>query len=86
MGFGFVWKGFWRRRQMFGALRRDAAGSGLDFTLGPFVRNCLVFGQWRGFSVSLRVSEEGFGCAKLAPLSAIFPLGKVVESGLGVRR
>ncbi len=71
---------------MFGALRRDAAGSGLDFTPGPFDRKGLGFGQRCGFSVRSSLSEEGFGSAKLAPLSAIFPLGKVVESGSGVRR
>ncbi len=56
MGFGFVWKGCWRRRQMFCALRRDAAGSGLDFTLGPFVR--IRFGYWASAWIQCEVECE----------------------------
>ncbi len=41
---------------MFGALRRDAAGSGLDFTLGPFVR--IRFGYWASVRNQSEVESE----------------------------
>ncbi len=84
-----------------GTDRRPVAWRTLDAFFGmpvypsgcPFVRIWyrssaygMGTGQGREFSVRSSAREERFGCAKLAPLSAIFPLGKVVESGLGVRR